>query len=255
MASSGTRLTTIGNALDVIEVIRDLDGARLTDIARELDMPPSSVYKYVSTLIEEGYLIKMDDEYEVSLKFLEMGIHVRNQKTGFRYGVQVVEELAEETGERVQFVVEENGRGIYLHTEASRSTAVQTNRRVGTSRYLHSSASGKAILAHLPQERVNEIISTQGLPAETEHTITSPEKLFDELEEIRKKGVAFNNEESIEGLRAVGVPIKGSGEAEVIGALSVSGPRYRLNGTLYRDELPELLLGYANELELNVRYD
>ena len=100
-------------------------------------------------------------------------------------------------------MAEENGRGIYLHIETQKSTAVEVNRRVGTSRYLHSSAAGKAILAHLPAERVNEIVATCGLPSEAPNTITDRT----ELDRVRESGVAYNDEESIKGLRAVGVPV------------------------------------------------
>jgi len=106
---------------------------------------------------------------------------------------------------------------------------VLINRRTGIQRHLHSTAAGKAILAEMPEQRVMDIISEHELPAETEHTITDPDSLVEELDEIREHGIAYNDEESVEGLRAVGVPVRGS-NGIAIGALSVSGPSNRLRG-------------------------
>jgi len=62
----------------------------------------------------------------------------------------IVEQLAEQTEERAQFIVEEHGRGVYLHT-ATGNHAVQVNSRLGRVKSLHNSASGKAILSRCPK--------------------------------------------------------------------------------------------------------
>jgi len=254
MTKQSATLSTVERAFEMVHTLHDMEGARVSELASEMDMAPSTAYKYLTTLQQLGYLVKDGDEYQIGLKFLWPGTYARHCKEGYQFSIEKVKQIAEETGERAQFVVEENGRGIYLHTEASKSTAVQTDRRAGISRHLHSSASGKAILAHLPETRIEEIIETNGLPAETEDTITNRGELYDELEKIRESEVAFNDEESVTGLRAVGVPVKETVDGFVLGSLSVSGPSNRLAGSVYREELPNLLLGYANEIELNIRY-
>jgi DNA-binding IclR family transcriptional regulator len=246
-------LSTIERGFEVVRTLREMGGARVTELAEELDMAPSTAHKYLATLAKERYVVKEGDEYHVGLEFLDLGTYVKNRKKGYRLSIPKVREIAEETGERAQFVVEEYGRGIYVHTEASDARAVLTDRRAGVHRYLHSSAAGKAILANLPDYRVDEIIDEHGLPAETDQTITDRDELFEELAEISETNVAYNNEESVEGLRAVGVPIQGP-EGLVLGSLSVSGPSNRLKGPLYTEEIPDLLLGHANEIELNIRY-
>jgi DNA-binding IclR family transcriptional regulator len=246
-------LSTIERGFEVVRTLREMGGARVTELAEELDMAPSTAHKYLATLAKERYVVKEGDEYHVGLEFLDLGTYVKNRKKGYRLSIPKVREIAEETGERAQFVVEEYGRGIYVHTEASDARAVLTDRRAGVHRYLHSSAAGKAILANLPDYRVDEIIDEHGLPAETDQTITDRDELFEELAEISETNVAYNNEESVEGLLAVGVPIQGP-EGLVLGSLSVSGPSNRLKGPLYTEEIPDLLLGHANEIELNIRY-
>jgi DNA-binding IclR family transcriptional regulator len=169
-----------------------------------------------------------------------------------QYAKQLVDDLADEIDERSLFVVEEHGLGVYLH-RGTGSHAVETGSGRGTRRYLHTIANGKAILAHLPEERVEEILDERGLVAKTPNTITDREELFDNLERIRESGVAFNLEESIEGLNAVAAPVL-SPDGEVIGSLGVSGPSHRMKGDWFREEVADYVLGTANELELNLAH-
>jgi DNA-binding IclR family transcriptional regulator len=118
---------------------------------------------------------------------------------------------------------------------------------------LHSVAAGKSILAHMSEEDVWQIIEDRGLPKITENTITDSETLFEELEMIREQGYSVNDQENLDGLKAIGAPILGA-DGQVIGALSVSGPTHRMKGEYFESELPDLLLGVVNELELNIAY-
>jgi len=112
---------------------------------------------------------------------------------------------------------------------------------------------GKAILARLSLERVNEIFDRYGLPAATDQTITDRDDLFSELERIAERGYAINRAEHISGLNSLSVPIT-SGEDDLLGALGVIGPSHRLNNEPYEREVSDHLLEAANELELNVTY-
>jgi DNA-binding IclR family transcriptional regulator len=247
-------LSTVHRAFDVVEVLRRADGARVHEVAEALDIAPSTAHKHLATLREELCVVKEGQSYHVGLGFLDIGSYVKYRKAGYRRCSQKTAEIAAETGERVQFVVEEHGLGIYVNVDAADSSAVMTDRRDGVRRHLHATAAGKAILANLPADRVVAIADRHGLPAETEATTTDLATLQRELTGIREAGIAYNDEESVEGLRAVGVPITRP-DGAVLGAFSLSGPSRRLRERRYREELPNLLLGHANEVELNLRYD
>jgi DNA-binding IclR family transcriptional regulator len=118
----------------------------------------------------------------------------------------------------------------------------------------HCISSGKALLAYLPQQRLERILA-KGLPRFTERTITDPVRLREELRRIRQQGYAVAQEELEVGLSAVAAPIWNH-EGEVVAAVSVSGPSFRLSS----EEIPELVeltrhitneishrLGYAGE--------
>lgn len=254
MTRSGTprTLETVERSFRIVETIQEFGGARVSELATHMDMAPSTVHGYLSTLEQNRYLIKEGDEYKIGLKFLHVGGSRLVNDSLYEVAKKKTEELANESKERAQFIVEEHGVGIYVHTAVEES-AVQVDARIGKETYLHASAAGKAILSHLPEERVDEVVDRWGLPKLNDNTITDRESLGEELERIRREKVSFNDCESIQGLRAVGVAILSPAD-EVVGALSISGPRNRIEGEWYNHDLPKLLRGAANEIELKIAY-
>lgn len=251
VASPNTTIKSVERSYEIVHALYSLNGARVHELSDHLDYPPSTVHKHLATLENLGYVNTEGDTYDVGIQFLTLGGYARQRKPGYRLAIRLVKQLADEANERAQFVVESGGRAIYLHTEGD-DQAVMMDRHLGKRRYLHSSAAGKAILAHLSRDRLEWVLDRWGLPSETERTITDREELYDELDRIRSENVAFNDEESIKGLRAVGVPVL-TPQNTVLGSFSVSAPARRLEGDRYRSDLPNLILGYANELELNLR--
>lgn len=237
---------------DVIAGIRELDGARVTELADQLGLAKSTVHRHLTTLERNHYVVKEGVEYHIGLRFLGLGEYARERNPVYALARKLVDQIATETEERALFMVEEHGLAVYLYRGLG-SHAVRTNSRVGTRRPLHTVAGGKAILAHLPTERVDEIVAEWGLPADTPETITTRHELDDELARIRERGVAFNREECIVGLKAVAAPVL-TPDGEIMGALSISGPAHRMKGEWFESEIPDLLRGSTNELELNLAY-
>jgi len=243
---------TTKKSLEILEHIRQLEGATLSELLEEVEMAKSTLYRHLTTLETEEYLIREGNVYHIGLKFLGFGEHARNRRELYQAAEPKVRELAEETGERAQFVVEEHGKAIFFLRETG-DHAVRVDSGIGMTLPLHSSAAGKVILAHLPEARREQLLSEHPLPARTSETITDPELLREELQQIRDQGYGFNREESVEGLNAVGVPVF-DGEQRIIGAFSITGPSHRLKGERLEVEVLDLLLGTANELELNLTY-
>jgi DNA-binding IclR family transcriptional regulator len=248
----GRTVKTTETAFAIIEGLERFGGARISELADHLGLADSTVHSHLATLYEMGYVVKEGDQYLVGSRFLKLGESAKERKEAFEMVRPKVKHLAEETEERCQFIVVEHGRGVYLHRETG-SKAVWTDSGLGKRIYLHASAAGKAALAHSSAGLVEQVIDQWGLPAVTENTITDPETLFEELDRVREQGFAVNKEESTEGLRAVGVPVM-DGNGRLVGALSVSGPTHRMKGEWFEREVPDLLLGTANEIELNLKY-
>jgi DNA-binding IclR family transcriptional regulator len=243
-------LQTTATSIDVVEMLRELDGGRVTELATELDLAPSTVHSHLTTLLTRGYVTKTGDEYHLSLRFLDHGNYVRNRKKAYRVAESYTDQLAEETDCRAVFTIEENGRGVYIHTSSGRH-AVWTYSTVGKQFYLHQTASGKAILSQLERGKIKKIIHQGGLPSATENTIIDQDELFEQLGSIRESGIAFNYEEQLEGIKAVGVPVAGP-NGRILGAFSVASPANRLTDDQFEENIPKILLGVANEFELEI---
>lgn len=236
----------------ILETLRREDGMELTELANELDMAKSTIHRYLKTLTLNHYVVREGDTYHLSLRFLDLSEHARTRKDGYQLAMDKVTDLATKTEERATFFVEEHGYAINVHREAS-SQAVSTNARIGQRTHLHTIAAGKAILAEWPDDRIHEFIDERDLPRRTPNTLVDREALLEEIEQIRSDGYATNREEAIEGLSSVASSICDP-NGDVIGALSVFGPAHRMKGERFETEIPDLLLGATNEIELNVRY-
>ncbi|ERG94398.1 IclR family transcriptional regulator [Haloquadratum walsbyi] len=245
-------VSTAKTLFDIVQCVKSSNGLTVTAVAAELDYAKSTVHRHLRTLEELGYVVEEPDGFHVGLRFLDIGQHARDCRPGFDLAHDMVDELAQETDERAQFLVEEHGEAVYLARSAG-DRAVQTDPGVGSRIPLHATAAGKAILSALHEDRLFEIIEQTTFDPITDATVTNQETLLAELDKIRRRGYSFNRQENLDGLHAVGVPVQGTGD-DVIGALSVSGPSHRLKGEWLEKELPDLLLGAANELELNIAH-
>lgn len=255
MATSHTNsrpVKTAETAFEIIETIRSQDGATLTELAEELDLANSTVHRHLQTLVERGYLVKEGHMYFPSLRFLDIGEYVRSRKSAYSLAETKVEELSDATDERAQFMILEQGSAVYMYKSAGKN-AVEINSHIGKRVPMNASAAGLAILAHTPREEVDRLLTENELPSLTEHTLTDKEKIIEELSAIRDRGYSINDQGFICGLRALGAPVLDADD-EVIGALSVSGPINRMRGEWFEEELPNLLLGSVNELELKIAY-
>jgi len=104
-----------------------------------------------------------------------------------------------------------------------------------------------------PADRRDGIIDRDGLARITENTITDEDVLREQLEEIRERKIAFDDEERLNGLRSVAAPVFDA-TGQVIGSISVAGPTHRMQGAYFYEELPETVLGIANVIELNIQH-
>ncbi len=243
------QLKTGRRMLAVIEVLADENGAGVTTVADRLGVAKSTAHAHLQTLSEQRYVVRRDGDYCVGLRFLELGHDAKQPWDDYEFIEQKVAELAEDTQMRAQFLVEEHGEAVYVYRSTGRHS-VPTNSGVGVRVPLHSVAAGKAILATLPEERLDEIVDRYGLEKQTEETISDPTELERELDRIRERGYARNDGESWEGVQAVGASIT-TPAGDVLGGLSVSGSAHRFQP----DEINDLVMGAANEIELNLKYE
>jgi DNA-binding IclR family transcriptional regulator len=226
MASAGRTLQTTVTSAEVLEVVDREDGARLSEIADALGLAESTVHAHLSTLHDLEFVVKEGHEYQLGMKLFHLGQRARHRKPEHGVVRRHAHELSLELNEEVSFAVAEHGRTVILFDETT--DPATEGFQVGRYFYMHNSASGKAILAELSRERVDQIIDRWGLPRETDRTIGSREELYAELEETRERGYSVNRQEALEGLTAFGMAVHNP-DGSVLGSLDVSGPPYRLS--------------------------
>ena len=252
MSQTSVPLKSAMTTMEVLGALRDLDGAGVTEVADHLSMPTSSAHDYLRTLEREGYIVQENGVYRVGAWFLGTGEYYRSSKAIYEVGRPEVDEMAEETGEHANLMIEEHGLGVFLY-RARGENAVELDTYSGMRVHLHTTSMGKAILAHRPRQEVEEVIDRHGLPQSTSSTVTNRDHLFEEFDRIREQGYATDDEERIKGTRCVAAPIL-SDDGRSLGAVSISAPKSRLYGDGFEEETPAIVMDHANVIQLNLTY-
>lgn len=252
-ASASRMVQAVNTSCRIVETLHELGDAGITEVANRLDLSKAAVHSHLSTLEANEFVVKEGSRYRLSLRYLGIGEAVRRLNELYSTGQSEVENLAKQTGELAHLVVEEHGCGVFIYRAGGEDAVWVKVSQPGRRDYLHCTAAGKALLAELPEERVEEILERHGLPAITGQTITDKTELIEQLTEIRDRGWAIDDEERVDGFRGVAASILGD-QGKLVGAISVSGPVGRLNGTVLEETIPEKVTNAANVIEINIRY-
>lgn len=245
MVENGRELQTTATSLQVLDVIRRREGARLSEIADALGLANSTVHAHLTTLRNYEFVVKEGNEFHLGIKLFHFGERARHRKPEYEIVRQHAYELSHRLNEEVAFAIAEHGRSVIIFDE--NNDPAKEGFQVGRYFYMHNSASGKAMLAAFPRERVEAVIDRWGLPKETENTIQTRADLFAELEETRERGYAVNRQEALEGLMAIGMAITNP-DGSVLGSLDVSGPPYRLDESEIATELKRTVEAIEDEI-------
>lgn len=252
------RVTTTERSFEILNVVKEREGTTLSVLADELTLSRSTIHKHLTTLRDHGFVVKEGEQYSLGMKFLNYGVHARSRGVEYVLAAETVRQLAAETEEEVDLVVENDGRGIVVHESyhphsryGKQLSGMSKTVNVGAYYHLHSIAAGKAILAELPDEQVTAIIEKWGLPQRTNRTLTSSGELREELDRIRERGIAFSDQEYEEGMRAVGRRILGP-DGSLVGSISITAPAYRMTDDIFEERIPNLLTEHIDELEADI---
>ncbi len=249
---SNETLSTVELSFDIVELLRDHDGARLSEIAESLDIPKSTAHIHLRTLLEIGLVTRQGNIYKNSLRFLKIGIARRRKVKLYHWAKENINDLADRTGELGVLAVQEKGYRVIIY-KAEGEKAVYEELPLGQYAKMPNSALGNAILAYLPQDDVDKIVNAHGLEGGGPNSITNRSELEQALEETRNNGYVLNDERWAEGIRGVAAPILGNND-EVLGSISISGPKTRLQGDLFRKEFPKLIAETRNLIEIKMKH-
>lgn len=247
---TASTIGSINRAFDIIEHIQMVDGAGVTELAGQLGMPKSTVHSHLTTLRDRGYVSKDEDgTYRLSLQFLVLGGSVRERRTIYGLVQPLLEELAQETGEGVSYIVEHNGKLVFVGT-AHGEDAIKTDVHIGFCTDMHTTPEGKLLLAFLPDERRNAILDDIDFPIDNRVGRAS---FLAELDDIREAGVAYSKESIVKNVTAISAPIIDNQDV-LHGVVVIAGPSLRFDEERI-EELTELLRYKISEFNIRITYE
>jgi DNA-binding IclR family transcriptional regulator len=199
----------------------------VSEVGRKLNLHKSTVSRLLTTLESEGLVerVPQSDKYRLGYEFVRLAGQVTHFRDVRTIAKSLLVELAEATHETINLAVLDGDQVVNVEQRSS-PHLVGISNWVGRRTPLHCVANGKALLAFLPRTQIDRILA-RPLSRFTKHTITSKSALRSELADIRERGYATASGEVEEGLNAVAAPIF-DGHGDVVAAVSVSGPAYRV---------------------------
>ncbi|EGD55506.1 IclR family transcriptional regulator [Gordonia neofelifaecis] len=227
---------SVERAFELMELIGRAGGeCSLSHLSGESPLPPPTIHRLLRTLVGIGYVRQLPNKrYALGPRLIRLG-EVANRQLG-AVADPVLESLVAELSETASLAVLDGDMVIYTAQVPSPHT-MRTNNEVGRRVHLHNSGVGKAILAELDDARIVKLVSQAGIPAATEHSVTSLSGVFAAVERVRSAGFSVDDEEGEIGVRCVAMAIPGAPTPMAVG---ISGPTSRMDEELQARALPAL---------------
>src|SRR5205823_3207955 len=224
---SGGNLQSVNRALRALELIAEEGELGVTELGRRLGVHKATASRLVATLAERG-LVERDpvtEKYRLGFGLIRLAGAAMAGLDLVRTARPVLEELADRTRETVNLGLL-SGDAVVDIDQVSGARSIVAVNWVCRRTPLHATSNGKVLLAWLDPEELGHLLMAP-LERSTPSTITDVATLRVQLDEIRARGWAQTLEELEDGLNAVAAPIRGA-DGDVIAALSVSGPAFRM---------------------------
>ena len=222
-------IQSVDRALSLLEALAEAGGeASLTDLSRRTSLNVSTCHHLLSTLVNWGYVAKVPGRrsYALGARVLYLGHACLRQVDLPRRAQPHIDRINHVTGETVHLAVLQSDNIVtLLKREARHAVRVDTG-MVGRSDAPHATATGKAMIAWLPEDQIRRMVPPEDLKRFTDNTIVDFDTLIEELRHVRRNGVAIDREEFQPGVICVGAAIRDHAGA-VVGAISASAPSMR----------------------------
>jgi DNA-binding IclR family transcriptional regulator len=216
-------IQSLDRALNILEILADRDvPVGLTELANEMGLDSSTVYRLVATLRAHGFTQQeeTDKRYSLGPKAIELGQKALAKFTLRSRGAPFVRELASKTGETAHLVSVVGGHAVYVDKRIG-SGPLTISAQIGGLALPYCTATGKAIAAYLPEPELDRLLAETELRKLTERTMVDPDVLRAHLADIRAQGYAVDDEEYHPGIRCLAAPIFDH-RGFVVGSLGIS---------------------------------
>ncbi len=240
-ALGGRRSRSVERAFTVLSALASSpDPLGVSALARLTELPKSTVHLSLQTMRELGFVEQEDgsDRYVLGIRAAQIGARAVDRSTVAQALTPRMRRLAERSGEAVSLGIRSDETVVFIERFET-AHRLGTNITVGSRMPLHASASGKCLLAAMPDDEIRALYPDEQLPSQSTNTIRHRAALLEELAEVRRRGHAFNTDEFLDGVSAVAVPVRFGDR--VAGSLSIAGPTTRFRASEWVDDLHELV--------------
>jgi len=248
------RIQSLTRAFELLEAIADsAEGIGLTQLSRKTGLNSSTVFHLLKTMVGLGYIRQGEESkrYFIGSTLFCLAAAARSEVQLVNVADRILRELAVKTGNSTLFGMR-SGEEMIVVAKAEGNGAFQISDRVGGVRPSHCTGMGKVMLAAMSQDKLEQRLANYELKAFTPNTITERARLLQELTEVRRSGLAFDDAEFHPELRCVAAAVRDF-TGQVIGALAMSGPAWRLSLQALQGRAA-LLRETADELSAQLGY-
>lgn len=235
-----------------IECLAQNGAMGLQELSTALDLNKSTVHRILNSLICMDY-VRQDPEtvkYSLSFKICGLSNQILSQNSMIDIARPFIKELSANSGETVHLVQLDGINATYIDKVEASQNSVRMISMVGKSIPLYCSGVGKAILADMPDTKIESIWKQSFIQQLTEHTVTRFVDFMNLIEETRRSGYALDNEENEIGVRCIAVSLKGYNGKSTY-AISISAPKDRMSDARIL-QLRVMILKTKHQIESNI---
>lgn len=242
---------SVNRVIDIIEAMaKNREPIKLNELAKKLGMAASTVYRFLLTLMESGF-VKQEEEtskYYLTMKICELANMVHESINIRDIALPVMKKLTMQCQESSCLVIEEDLMAVYIETVDGNDKMIRGFQRIGRRAPLYCTGVGKLFLTQMDEHSLR-LVMEKGLKPYTPNTIISEEVLLEELEKIKNEGYAVDNEECELGARCIAAPIKDY-SGKIVAAISISGPSFRMTDASILEKKKHVLTAADNISEI-----
>jgi len=228
---------SVENTFSLLEVLAD-NGLELgiSELCKKISLPKGTVHRLLGTLKNLGYIEQnpQNRKYRLTIKIFNLGAAVTD-RVGLVQIIPHMKKLSLKFNETINLAILDRDEITYLYSVGSDNT-LKLDLRIGSHQPAYCAAGGKVLLAYLSEQELDGYLQRVKLESYTPYTITSKEYLKKDLKLIRERGYSFVNEEYMQGVSCVAVPLKDQ-QGKVCAGLSFSVPTVRMD----KEKLPQLI--------------
>lgn len=218
----------VDGMLDIVEFLAKSEHpCGVTELSRQLKLTNNLIFRIMKKMEARGYVVADSaSAYQLGPAFFSLGMKLHARFDLRRQGRGFIEELCRETGETCQIQIPDGDRMLTIDVVTPQKDYFLTV-LPGSRTYYHANAFGKCLMAYMSEEQVEKILSGE-LPQLTSNTQTDLKKIMEELENVRKTGLAYDREEYINGIYCVGAPVFNA-RGEAVAGAGMTGMANRQN--------------------------